>query len=312
MENVNQVRAFTKRALGSIILVFINTSYINPVEAQNIAPVNQFFERSTKRSLRQLPGTTTAKPQKRSGKLNFIQPKLPSSGVPSGRQRGAAGRGSCLHNVNIPLTAIVPSIKISHSNGDSAIVATSVWGLTVKERPTFLFYIPYAQSAAGEFVLQDSEDNDIYRAPVNLPKEPGIIRLQLPPESAPLAIDKMYHWYFKVRCSQNMASPVFVEGWVQRIALNLTIANQINTATSLQQQVALYAENGIWYDTAAILAQMRVQNLEDAMSKVDWQNLLSTIDLSLLASESIKRIDNKDEKSLMSNYELQKATRLLF
>lgn len=301
MENTNQVRAFAKRSLGVLVLVLMSTSYFNQAIAQNIEAINIPVD-SSKRSLRQAPPSIT-KPQKRSGRVSFIQPKLPSNGAPSGRQRGAAGRGNCLHNVSIPLTAIVPSIKESIKNGTGAIVATNVWGLTIKERPTFLFYVPYTQaSGTGEFVLQDSDDNDIYRAPVTLPKEPGIVRLQLPAESAPLAIDKMYHWYFKVRCSQNMASPVFVEGWVQRIALSPTVANQIETATSLEQQVALYAENGIWYDTAATLAQMRVQNLEDATSSANWHDLLKTIDLSTLASQSIKGINNKDEKSLISKY----------
>lgn len=302
MENTNQVRAFAKRSLGIIVLVLMSTSYFPQALAQNIESIN-ILDPSSKRSLRQVPNPSTTKPQKRSGRVSFMQPKLPSNGAPSGRQRGAAGRGNCLHNVNIPLTAIVPSIKESVKNRNGAIVATNVWGLTVKERPTFLFYVPYTQAAAtGEFVLQDADDNDLYRAPVTLPKEPGIVRLQLPAESAPLTIDKMYHWYFKVRCSQNMASPVFVEGWVQRIALSPTVTNQIESATSLEQQVALYAENGIWYDTAATLAQMRVQNLEDATSSANWHDLLQTIDLSTLASQSIKGIDNKDEKSLISKY----------
>lgn len=303
MENMIQVRVFAKCALSTLSLVLISTSYITKVSAQSIN-VNNIFNRLSVRSPSQVPKMTIPKPQKRSRGVSFIQPKLPSSGVPSGRQRGAAGRGNCLNNVNIPLTALVPSIEKSTHNGQSAIVATNVWGLTVKERPTFLFYVPYTQmSATGEFVLQDSEDNDIYRAAVMLPNQPGIIRLELQPESAPLATGKMYHWYFKVRCSQDMASPVFVEGWVERVALHPAVARQIATATSLEQLVGLYAANGIWYETAATLAQMRVQNLEDTISKADWYNLLETIDLSTLASESIKGIDSKEEKSLISEHQ---------
>ncbi|WP_009632121.1 DUF928 domain-containing protein [Synechocystis sp. PCC 7509] len=297
MENMNQVCAFAKRALGTIVLVLISTSYITEAKAQKNS-----FDNFTGRSLRQVESKPVLKPQKTSPRVGFVQPKFPSSGAPSGRQRGAAGRGNCLNNVKIPLTALVPTITKSVSNRQSAIVATQVWGLTVKEHPTFLFYVPYTQiSAAGEFVLQDSDDNDIYRAPVSLPEVPGIVRVQLPPDSTPLAVDKMYHWYFKVRCAQGMASPVFVEGWVQRINLNSTVADQIATAITLQQ-VALYAKNGIWYDTVALLAQMRLQNMEDAASKADWYNLLETIDLSTLASESIKSMETKDQKSLVSTY----------
>lgn len=303
MENMTQVRAFAKRAFGTLALVLISTSYIAQVNAQTIESVKKNSNSLLQRSPSQSPNSTIAKPQKKSGRISFIQPKLPSNGAPSGRQRGAAGRGNCSTNLNVPLTALVPSSKNANKE-QSAIVATDVWGLTVRERPTFLFYVPYTQlSATSEFVLQDSEDNDIYRTPVTLPKEPGIVRLELPPESAPLAVDKMYHWFFKVRCSQNMASPVFVEGWIQRVTLNPVVANQIATAASLQQQVELYAKNGIWYDTAAILAQMRLQNSDDTTSKADWDNLLETIDLSNLASESIKGTDSKDSKSLISGYQ---------
>lgn len=292
MENMTQFRTFAKRSLGIVVLVLASTSYITQAKAQNV-DVNKVVAPTSMRSPKQAP--------KRPRRITFIQPKLPSNGTPSGRQRGAAGRGSCLNNGNIPLTAVVPSIKTSVDNENSAIVATNVWGSTVKEHPTFLFYVPYTHPATGEFVLQ-SEDNDIYRSPIALPKEPGIIRLQLPPESAPLAVDKMYHWYFKVRCSQNMASPVFVEGWIQRVNLNSTVSDRLANTTSLHEQVVLYAENGIWYDTVATLAQIRLQNLEDAASSADWQNLLETIDLSTLASESIKGTDSKDKKSLISDY----------
>lgn len=299
---MNQVRAFAKLALDTLALVLISTSYITQVPAQTTESVNKATSRSSMRSPVQVPSTNISKPQKRSGRVSFIQPKLPINSAPSGRQRGAAGRGNCLNNVTIPLTALVPSITKSVKNGQQSIVATNVWGLTVKEHPTFLFYVPYVQmSAVAEFVLQDSEDNDIYRAQVTLPSTPGIVRMKLPLESAPLAVDKMYHWYFKVRCQQNMASPVFVEGWVQRVVLNPTVTNQIATANSLQQKVALYAEHGIWYDTAALLAQIRLQNLEDAAAKANWYSILETINLSTLASESIKGIDNKEQKSLISD-----------
>ena len=301
MENKSQIRAFTKRVLGTLALVLISTSYITQLKAETIESVNNVSTRSSMRSPKQVPSTNISKPQKRSGRVSFIQPKLPSNSAPSGRQRGAAGRGNCLNNVTIPLTALVPSVTKSIKNGQQSIVATNVWGLTVKEHPTFLFYVPYVQrSAVAEFVLQDSEDNDVYRAQVTLPSTPGIVRMKLPLESAPLAVNKMYHWYFKVRCQQNMASPVFVEGWVQRVILNPTVTNQIATAKSLQQQVALYAEHGIWYDTAALLAQIRLQNLEDTTAKANWYSILEAIDLSTLASESIKGIDNKEQKSLIS------------
>lgn len=281
--------SFAKYKLGAFALVLAQTTWTNAANAQIVQSINNFSDRPPKRSLPQLSAPPSqGKPQQRSGKVSFIPPKLPFAGIPSGRARGAGGRSNCL-NVNVPLTALVPVEKKPIDDGQEARLVTNVWGLTARSHPTFLFYVPYPHASAqtAEFVLQDAEDNDVYRTTINLPQTPSIVSLSLNSMSAPLKVGKMYHWYFKVRCSrQSMSGPVFVEGWVQRVELKPNVAHQISVATPYQK-IALYAENGIWYDTIADLAAMRSQNFQDRALQADWQQLLQSVGLANVQSELV-------------------------
>lgn len=280
--------SFTKYKLGAFALVLVQTTWINAANAQIAEYVNSVADRTPKRSLPQIPVSTSKKKPQQSGRVSFVSPKLPFSGIPSGRARGAGGRSNCL-NVNIPLTALVPAEKQLQTNGQQeARLVTNVWGLTTKGHPTFLFYVPYTQTLnqTAEFVLQDAEDNDVYRTTINLPQTPSIVSLSLESMSAPLKVGKMYHWYFKVRCqARSMSGPMFVEGWVQRIELKPNIAQQIAAAMPYEK-IALYAENGIWYDTVADLAAMRSHFPDEAL-EADWQKLLQSVGLGSVQSESV-------------------------
>lgn len=164
------------------------------------------------------------------------------------------------------------------------------WGKTVAKRPTFLFYVPYSPQAApaGEFVLQEEGGNDVYRTPFTLPKTPGFVSFSTPPKEAPLEINKLYRWYFKLYCeSQKLSTPVFVEGWVQRVEPTPQLESQLQAAKA--QEYVVYAANGIWYDAVAHLAQLRLTNPLNARLNDDWANLLSSkgVGLERLNQESI-------------------------
>lgn len=295
--NKSAQASFAKYKLGAVALVLAHTTSTVPANAQMIESVNNLPALLPKRSPPQnLPNRRQAKPQKPAGRISFVQPKLPITGIPSGRQRGAAGRGNCL-NVDVPLTALVPAVQKPMGGGQSDLMMTNIWGLTAKSHPTLLFYVPYSSASVqtGEFVLQDEKDNDIYRAIINLPQTPSVVSMSLTTMPAPLEIGKMYHWYFKVRCSaQSMSGPIFVEGWMQRVALEPQIGDRLAAATTLRQKIDIYAKNGIWYDTVADLAQMRVQNPGNEELEADWQQLLQSVGLADIQSEPVVTATLKD------------------
>lgn len=284
--NKSAQASFTKYKLGAVALVIAQLTSVSPATAQIVSPVNNLPSLLRWRSPAQnLPKKS---PQKPLGRFSFVQPKLPNTGIPSGRQRGAAGRGNCL-NVSVPLTALVPAVHKPVGDGQFAATMINLWGLTAKSHPTLLFYVPYSNAAVqnGEFVLQDIEDNDLYRAKINFPSSPSVVKISLADMSAPLEIGKMYHWYFKVHCNQqSMSGPIFVEGWVQRVALAPKVSDRLAAATPFQK-IELYAENGIWYDTVADLAQMRLQNPRNGELKADWQQLLQSVGLADIQAEPI-------------------------
>ena len=228
-----------------------------------------------------LPPGVQAKPATTS--LQFKMPPLPSRGRPIGRYRGGASRGNC-PAVTLPLTALVPFTKQPGRIPGEEIA--SVWGLTTSARPTFWFFTPYANGSTfpAEFVLQNEDGSDVYRTPVALPPQSGVLGVRLPSEVTALQPNTSYRWFFRIYCNQKKTDPpIFVEGLIRRVSLEQPIARQLKTVDP-RQKVALYASNGIWYDALTTLADLRFANPQDESLIADWKSLLASIDLANLAA----------------------------
>ncbi|BAZ42476.1 hypothetical protein NIES4101_84450 [Calothrix sp. NIES-4101] len=215
------------------------------------------------------------------GKINFIRPKLPPGNAPGGRRTGGGRRDNC-PDVNPKLTALVP---VSEKTDN----ITNVWALTTVERPKFWFYLPYTKSSQypTEFILQDSEGETIHQKDIALPEQPGIININLPNTVPALTVGKEYRWFLKVYCNENKESPpVYVEGVVSRVNLNLTVTQQLSTATP-QQQAAIYAQNGIWHQALTILLELSQNNPKDKIVHDNLASLFSEIGLREMANKPI-------------------------
>ncbi len=166
--------------------------------------------------------------------------------------------------------------------------------MTTEEYPTFWFYVPYKKSTIHsiEFVLKDESSKlsqSLFRTIVTIPEIPGIISIPLSATTPSLQVDKMYHWFFKIKIICNPQQPPereYVEGWVQRVNLNPKLVDNSKQATP-QQQVKLYAENGIWYDALTTLAELRLTKPQDPTLAVEWMNLLKSVDLENLAKQPL-------------------------
>ena len=187
----------------------------------------------------------------------------------SGNRSGGGSRSDC-PDMTPPLTALMP---------------ISNWGKTVIERPSFWFYVPYSpqQMPIGEFVLQREDDSEILRIPFQLPPETsGFVSFSIPPQAEGLELNQWYRWYFNLYCDrQKSSSPILVEGWVQRVAIDPALQRELNTATSRKDKV--YADHFLWYDAVAHLAQLRLANVSDETLAEDWTKLLQAkgVDLEL-------------------------------
>lgn len=211
-------------------------------------------------------------------------PPPPEGGAPTQRE-GAATRSPC-PQVKNPLTALVPLVQKTASNGQGAN-SKVVLSKTAAERPSFWFYVPYTFTPAHpvEFSLRDEAGKDLYQAKLEASQTaPGVVGFELPSTAPALEVGKRYHWYFSVNC--NSEASVVVAGLVERVALNPSLLPQLEQATQTEK-FALYQKADLWHEAIATLAQLRRQNPEDAKLKAEWSNLLQSIDLNAIAPEPI-------------------------
>ncbi|MHC5936151.1 DUF928 domain-containing protein [Nostoc sp.] len=234
--------------------------------------------------------------------VTFSPPPPPPDRGATGDRGGAASRGCGVSNQSV--IALVPVYKQTLKQGQTeAVSVTKVWGLTTEKHATFWFFVPYKKSTINsiEFVLKDEStklSQTLYRTTVTIPEEPGIISIRLNATTPPLEVDKMYHWFFKIKINCNPQQPPeqeYVEGWVQRVNLNPKLVDSPKQATPLQR-VKLYADNGIWYDALTTLAELRLAKPEDPTLAVEWMNLLKSVDLENLAKQPLLTIQNSKFK----------------
>lgn len=216
--------------------------------------------------------------------FRWTKPPVGLSGI-SGRSAGMGSRDFC-PAVENPLRALVPfqerNFTSQINKASTSHPSLDVWGLTTSEYPTLWFYVPYTKdmaSASAEFVLQDSDDKEVYQTFVSLPTKPGIISVTVSSAAMPLEINKNYRWFFKVNCSGKQSVPIYVEGDIQRVQLNTTLERQLATSQP-RDQIIIYADNGIWFDALNLIAEQKKSRPEDATLIRDWQSLLSSINLN--------------------------------
>lgn len=212
--------------------------------------------------------------------IHFVPPAKPTppdNGTPS-TDHGTGSRGGCPYKKERPpLTNLTGSQNLE---------------LTVNAHPTFWVYVPYTQQevVSGEFLLQDGE-HQVYSTHFQLPTTPGIVSITLPPTLKPLEVGQTYNWYFNVNCSPAKLSepPDSVGGQVQRVAGSGEFENELKTAKTPLERIAIYAKHHVWYDTLTELAQLRLKNPQDSTLKKVWRDLLSdrNVGLAQVAQEPI-------------------------
>jgi Domain of Unknown Function (DUF928) len=198
-------------------------------------------------------------------------------GTVPGRRHGGARRGSC-PATQTPLVAIVSEAEVE----TETLPETYVGGTTIAEYPTVWFDVPYPLTNAltAEFVLQDDQGQDVYRATsaefAATGQTPGIVGVSLAPELAALEIGKTYQWYFKIDCGSE--TPPYVQGGIERVTLDPSLTDQLETVTPLEQ-AALYQQNELWYDAVTILAPLYRAQPNDPSIQAAWMDLMRSLNL---------------------------------
>ncbi|MFB2898413.1 DUF928 domain-containing protein [Aerosakkonemataceae cyanobacterium BLCC-F50] len=200
--------------------------------------------------------------------MEIAEYKPRDRGVPSQTASGASRGGKCEQDNNIPgppLSALVPANDTSR--------------LTVEGKPDFFVYIPQSSAQMAEFVLKDENQKNLYRTTFPISGKAEIVEITLPNNVYPLEKNQKYYWYFTVFCNtQNRSRNPFINESIERTEINSPNAAQVEKA-SLRDRSNFYAENGIWHDAVANLAQLRRQTPNDATLVNEWKKLLQSAGL---------------------------------
>lgn len=213
-----------------------------------------------------LPTQAQEAPKKATGAFNITfeppnesQPKVTKGGA----SRGSQCEIDSLDGVK-PFAPILP---------------TTNNGLTTASHPTLLVHIPPTSARTVFLSLQDENEEEVYQTILPIGYQSGVMNLDIPKEAPALETGKIYKWSFALMCDDKLRpdSPI-VQGFIKRIELEPQLANQLETATPLEM-AALYGKAGIWYDTVAILANLRQAQPQNEDLTTAWNNLLNSVGL---------------------------------
>jgi Domain of Unknown Function (DUF928) len=186
----------------------------------------------------------------------------------------------------------------TNANEMAALIPETNRGLTLKSHPTFFLYVPPISAGAILFTLQDENENIRYQKIVPLSEDRGIVSIDLPTSELPLEIGQTYQWFAIALCqydrdrSYSDSQAVYtlndpwIQGWVRRVEPSSTLSRQLNGEASLEL-AALYAENGIWFDTLAILAELQRAQPKNSTLTREWAALLNSVGLGEIATQPL-------------------------
>ncbi|MDY7022255.1 MAG: DUF928 domain-containing protein [Cyanobacteriota bacterium] len=206
----------------------------------------------------------------------------PDRGAPGTRADAGSrgGNGQC-SQLQKPMTALIPTTNL---------------GETLATHPTFWVYVP-TRSATVELILQEPTSQEVlYEVKFPVTQGPGVVSFQLPKTAPPLEEGKAYRWMFNFFCSpasvnrqsSEEQSDFTVSGVVARITPSTELSQQLKKA-SQTEKIALYAQNGLWYETVTQLGELRRTQPLNAQVTSQWTNLLQhqAVRLNSIAEEPV-------------------------
>lgn len=187
---------------------------------------------------------------------------------------------------------IAPPVQPSESmDSESAPV-----DYTVSAHPTIFVRVPDLPGATVGFTLQnEDETEELYSTQFELDgTEGGIVGIQIPASSPSLEVGQKYIWKVMLSSSCGGNSGDFrlaTNSWIERVEPQgaLTSVSQV----PMRDRPALYAEAGVWQETLSSLAELRMQNPNDAELSESWSSLMESVNLGEYSSEPILRIHSE-------------------
>jgi hypothetical protein len=155
-----------------------------------------------------------------------------------------------------------------------ALLPENHYGLTAVARPTIVAYLPATSATEVFFSLKDEAKQLHFETSIPISGAAGLLSFQLPEQAPVLEPGKNYQWFLAVKCNGELRpSSPFVDGWVQRVVPDESVAVTVAQSPSIAKAASLGAA-GFWYDTLATLTQLKRQQPENPEITQSWRNFL--------------------------------------
>lgn len=189
--------------------------------------------------------------------------KPPSRGAPAGRVGGGT------RSIQFPVRQVV------------AVFAPDHIGLTTREQPSLYWYASQPVATRVEIVAADERaGNALLQLAIASPTSAGVQKLDLARHGVRLQSDVEYLWTVSVDVGQTQRPS---SGRMRRIALNPELARRLQD-TPTSEHVAIYAEQGLWYDAIAAIGELIEQSQNDPGLRMQRASLLEQAGLKEAAA----------------------------
>jgi hypothetical protein len=202
--------------------------------------------------------------------VNF---KPPSGRAPKTTTGAATRDQSCLFDSAQP------------NKKTSPILPQTNYGLTTSSRPEILIFKTKSSARQIFFSLESEDGEQVYQTFSPLSSDVGFVKINFPSQAPDLIANKKYKWTMTFICGKALRpdSPA-IAGWVQRTTPTQALTTKLRNASPIAR-VAIYGENGIWYDMINELYRLQKQSPDNSTISQAWEKLLK--DHVVQSSESV-------------------------
>jgi hypothetical protein len=162
-------------------------------------------------------------------------------------------------------------------------------GQTVSAQPSLFWYLDRTPdpSMRIEFTLFDqASDEPEVEAVLAAPERAGIQRIRLADYGVKLEPGSEYEWSVTLIVDpEKRSKDVVVTGWIDRIEQSGPLTARLESESALRA-AAIYAEEGIWYDSFAALNDQIDGNPGDANLRKQRISVLRQVGLDQVASDA--------------------------
>jgi len=190
---------------------------------------------------------------------NLDAPKVSASGIT---------RSGCTETEEICLIALLPDLKLEASPIPQ----------TISERPTIYLLTPKVDNGTVIFRIYNetglTPKPAIYRKSFNVNNQDGIIGFKIPDDAPILEVNQKYKLRFDIEYKPQGSKTVYA--YIKRVLPSPKLVEQLKTTTKPIEVAALYAQEGLWFETLQTLAEAQRTVPQNPEITEEWLELLKS------------------------------------